>query len=750
MLFLLALLLVQMAVSSAQKSAAFDETYHLVSGYAYLRTGDPRLSWEHPPVAQVLAALPLLARDDLAAFPIDHPAWQAADSEAFVDDYLWVDNRSRAPQLIWAGRWPLMGLNVLFGLALFAAIRTTIGEPAAWVGLLLFVLDPNVIAGGRLISNDLAMAGFMMVAVWRLGAYLGNPTALNLMTSGVAAGLAGATKVSAVVLAPIFLLVALIYRPPQGHALSWWRRLLALIGMAAVAALTIWGVFSFRVGPLHDGGVPLPAPTFLSGLPGVWRRIARGTPTFLFGRTSDTGWWYYFPAIFLLKTPLPTLLLLGVGLAGTVGRWRERALWWIPAITYLLVVSASTLQIGYRYILPVLFFSIPLAAGAVSSWPRTRLTRLALALLLAWAAVEAALIFPDHISYVNELGGGPDNGWRIFADMNVDWGQDLVALKRYLQAHPNQDVHLAYFGSAYPSAYGVDARLLPGFSRQLFGSEVAGFNALTPPPGTYAISVTSLHLGLIYRGQDIYAFFRDRTPDNIVGRSILIYHIEYPPQTPVDRAVVVGPDVWSLTPETLGLQPGHRLVTKWAGPGAFILPAQAPARYVVQAEVPDVPLVADALTNGSEFDLGPQQVDLPAGDVASHPLGSSVPLPAHFQDGPALVAWSLSSKTVAPGDTVGLTTYWRIETPLSPPLAVFVHLLGPDGRPITQWDGWPVATLELEDGDVVVLSHPLPLPQDAEAGPLVLQVGLYRPPHGHRLAVAGSDRLILGEVIVQP
>jgi hypothetical protein len=570
------------------------------------------------------------------------------------------------------------------------------------------------------------------------------------VAAGAVAGLAGATKVSAVSLAPIFLLVALIYRPPQGHMLSWWRRLLALAGMAAVAALTIWGVFSFRVGPLRDGGVPLPAPTFLRGLPGIWRRVARGTPTYLFGRTSDTGWWYYFPAVFLLKTPLPTLTLLGIGLVGAVRRWRELALWWIPAAFYLLVASASTLQIGYRYILPVLLFSIPLAATAMTSWPRKRVARVGLALLVAWAAVEAALIFPDHISYVNELGGGTDSGWRIFADMNVDWGQDLVALDRYLEAHPSEDVRLAYFGSAYPSAYGVEARLLPSFSRNLYGPEVAGFNAFSPPPGTYAISVTSLHLGLVYQGQDIYAFFRDRAPDGMAGRSILIYRVDYPSQTPVDRAVVVGPDVWSLTPETLGHQPGLRLVAKWAGPGAFILPAQGPAHTVVQAEVPDAPLVARAVAAGSTFDAGTSLADLPADGIPATPDGGPISLPAPFQDGPALAGWTLSSQAVVPGDPLTLITYWRVEAPLSPPLAVFVHLLGPDGQPVTQWDGWPVATDGLERGDVVVLSHELRVPADAAAGSRVLQIGLYRPPHGPRLPVAESDRLILAEVVVQP
>jgi len=743
---LLGLLLAQMAASSVHKSAAFDETYHLVSGYAYLRTGSPRLSWEHPPVAQALAALPLLARDDMAPFPYDDPAWQAGDGEAFVDDYLWVDNF--APNLVWAGRWPLMGLTLFFGLALFVALRSTVGEPAAWVGLFLFCLDPNIVANGRLITNDLPAAGFLFVAVWRLGAYLRRPSWPNLALAGLAAGLAVATKLSAVLVAPIFLLVALVYRPPQGHSLPVWRRLLALVGMAAVAVLTIWAVFGFEVGPLQEGGVSLPAPTFLRGLPGVWRRVARGTPTYLLGRVSDTGWWYYFVVVFALKTPLPILLLFALGLPWAVRRRRESALWWVPAFLYFVVASASTLQIGYRYILPVLLFAIPLAVGRFAAWPRGRLARLGLALLAAWAALEAAWVFPDHISYVNELGGGPDNGWRVFADMNVDWGQDLVALRECLDAV--DDARLAYFGSAYPSAYGVRGRMLPGFSRLLAGPEVSGFNPYTPTPGTYAISATSLHLGLVYRGRDIYAFFRDRAPDDRAGRSILIYDVRYPPEMPVDRAVVVGPEVWSLSPEELGVQEGHRLVTKWAGAGGFVLAGGGPARYLVKAPTPDSPLVEDVLAKGPVVDARPLLAQVPVGGIPTTPEGVTVALPASFHDGPALTSWVLSADAVAPGRDLDLTTYWRVEDPLTPPLAVFVHLLGADETPIAQWDGWPVATDGLEPGDVIVLSHPLQIPADATAGHYTIQMGLYRPPDGPRLAVAGTDRLLLSRVEVEP
>jgi len=748
-LLLLALLWVQMAASSAQKSAAFDETYHLVSGYAYLRTGSPRLSWQHPPLADTLAALPLLARSDLAPFPYDHPAWQNADPEAFVDDYLWVDNFPRAAELIWAGRQPLMALAVLFGLALFVALRSIAGEAAAWIGLVLFTLDPNVVANGRLITTDLPLAGFLLLAVWRLGAYLRRPSGANLLWAGLAAGLALSTKFSAVLLAPIFLLTVLIYRPREGHALPLWRRLLALAGMAALAALTVWASYSFEMGPLGDGGIALPAPTFLHGLPRVWERIARGTPTYLFGQISDSGWWHYFLTVFALKTPLPTLILLAAGLIATRNRWREQALWAVPAALYLIVASSSTLQIGYRHVLPVLLFAIPLAASAFPDWPRARLAQAGLALLGAWLVAEAAIAFPHHISYVNELGGGVGNGWRIFADMNVDWGQDLVALDRIQEREGMDDLHLAYFGSAYPSAYGVQAHMLPSFSRLLAGPEVSGFNPYTPEPGTYALSATSLHLGLIYHSQDLYASFRGRVPAGQAGRSILLYEVDYPPETPVDRAVVIGPDIRLLSPQELGLEQDHRLIAKWAGPEAFVLAAGGPARYVVRAPVPASPLVDAVLASGPLVDARPLLARIPDSEPASTPQGESLFLPAAFQDGPALAGWSLPARRVTAGEELVLTTYWRVEGPLTLPLAVFIHLLGEDGLPIAQWDGWPVAIGGLEQGDIVVLTHPLSVPAGAAAGRYPLQAGLYRPPHGPRLYTGEADRLILKTIEVE-
>jgi hypothetical protein len=742
--FLLGLLAAQMIGSSVRKSATFDEPYHLVAGYAYLRTGDPRLSWEHPPLVDVLAALPLLARSDVA-LPLDHYTWELADIVNFSDVFLWQANFERAPELILAGRWPMMGLAVLLGLTLFLALRRAASEPAAWLGLVLFALAPNVVGNGRQVANDLGLACFFFIAVWRLGAYLSHPTVLNYILAGLAAGLTLSAKFSGVLVGPVFLLVALLYEPPDRCTLPLGKRAVALAGMGLLALAVVWAAYRLEIGPVAEAGISVPSPTYWRGMVAVYRRIQASTPTYFLGKIHDTGFWYYFPVLFLLKTPLPTLVLLGIGLARARRRWRQAVLWLVPAAVFFAAATASPLTFSYRHILPVLPFAIALAAA--SAPPRHhihRIGQLGLALLVAWAAVTAARIYPHHLSFVNELGGKPENAHRLFAD--ADWGQDLIGLRDYMAAQDIAGVNLSYFGSADPAAYGLPFRPLPGFRRVLDGPDYFGYNPCTPPPGVYAISTSSLQLGLFYRNRDLYAVFRDREPDARIGYSMHIYQVDYPPDMPVDRTVLVGPAVSDFSCEALGTQPGHRLVAKWAGAGAFVLAGQGSARYIVRDATPPSALVDTLLAEADPVaDARPLLSDLPAG-----PTGSEALLPIRFENGLALAGYELSGTQAAPGQAVDMVTYWRAEGAPAPPLAAFVHLLNPDGVILAQWDGWPVALSGLEGEDIVVLSHSLSIPEDAVLGFYTLQVGLYRPPAGPRFATLdGRDVVRLAVVEIQ-
>jgi hypothetical protein len=443
------------------------------------------------------------------------------------------------------------------------------------------------------------------------------------------------------------------------------------------------------------------------------------------GQTSPRGWWYYFLVALAVKTPLPTLLLSGAGLLVVTRwrRWRALAALWVPALLFLALTMTARLAIGYRHILPIVPFIIMLAAYAAGSlWPRLqqrRFLRLALPLLLLWQVAGTALLFPHHEAYFNEVAGGPENGAAWLVDSNLDWGQDLPALRQLMEERGIEEVNLAYFGTALPEAYGINYHPLPGFLRFVTGAEVEAYNPYTPPPGWYAISRTSLHLGLLLQNVDLYAYFRDKEPVARAGHSINLYHVDYEEDTPVRRTVVTGTTVADLSPEALGVEPGTRLITKWsASPDTEIIPA-----------------------------------------------GTDITLPANFQPvnaefGDAFTLWGYAADdTIMPGQGLELQLYWRVESaevPTPAPsragsLAAFVHLSGADpAQIVAQYDGCGAALTGLERGDIIIQQITLSLPSDLPAERTYLRTGLYSPQSGRRLPIEGeeADYVTLGELEV--
>jgi hypothetical protein len=55
---------------------------------------------------------------------------------------------------------------------------------------------------------------------------------------------------------------------------------------------------------------------------------------------------------------------------------------------------------------------------------------------LLWSIASSLGVYPHSLSYFNELVGGPANGHAHLLDSNIDWGQDLLLLKEWLDAHP--------------------------------------------------------------------------------------------------------------------------------------------------------------------------------------------------------------------------------------------------------------------------------------------------------------------------
>ncbi|MGB4873484.1 MAG: glycosyltransferase family 39 protein, partial [Candidatus Promineifilaceae bacterium] len=217
----LAVMAAQAALASPLKSAAFDEEYHLAAGYAYLKTGDFRMSTSHPPLVDTLGALPLLL--DTITLPTDHPSWAASDYFIFSDVFLWQANDNAQEMLVY-GRIAIIALAVLLAAVLFVWARQMAGPLAGWMALALAVFEPNLIANGRLLTTDLGLALFMTLTMWRLWVWLERPSRRNLILTGILAGCTMAAKFTGLMVWPMIVGVMALGRLAIGDWRFWRSR----------------------------------------------------------------------------------------------------------------------------------------------------------------------------------------------------------------------------------------------------------------------------------------------------------------------------------------------------------------------------------------------------------------------------------------------------------------------------------------------------------------------------------------------
>ena len=348
--------------------------------------------------------------------------------------------------------------------------------------------------------------------------------------SGVLLGLTLASKFSAVLLLPVIavqLAVELWHtrsdRRSWRQSIGWWCVALG------VGALTLWGVYGFKIGLLDNSTLLVPAPSYWGEWLALNEYLLTPLPAYLFEQVSTQGWWYYYPVTFALKTPWPVLILL----AGAVGLMIVKRAWWrnlpvlLPPALLLLTLLISPHDLGYRYLLPMLPFIFVACADVFAAARRRRWTMIVAGLLIGWQIIGTLRIYPYYFAFFNEAAGGPERGRYLLSDSNLDWGQDLVGLKEYVAQQHMADLNLSYFGNTPPQVYGLRTYALPPVRSAMHEQGawwLHRFYPLDPAPGKYAISVANL-MGGIWIDRAAYAYFRDRQPDTTIGNSIYLYTI---------------------------------------------------------------------------------------------------------------------------------------------------------------------------------------------------------------------------------
>jgi hypothetical protein len=537
----------------AQKSVTVDEYQALPHGLAILRTGDFHLATGVQPLASVLPALavsPTSARLDTSHFADETSTW--ALGRQFLQE-----NAAGYHYYFMVGRLVSAAVLLLTALLAYGFARSLYGPAGGLLTAVFVCFAPNLLAHGPLITPDVYLTAGLLGSLWAFDALLRRPGWRTALLLGLALGAACLAKLTAlllfVILPPVLLAfqIADHYRAKTepAEATPGRRTWLAAAGAGLVGLLVVnagylfagtgtpLGDFAFQSGPFRQVQqalpawlpVPLPAAYFR----GLDAQLAEeGYLAYLLGRFNQQGFWHYYLVGLLVKTPLVVLALCGLAwLCGRGVRRREVALLATAGVLFVFFSLARHKNIGMRYLL----FLEPMMAvwvGRLAASPcwtapayRRRL-RAVTAAAGAWLVVTALATWPDYLAYFNPACGGPSKGHKYLLDSNLDWGQDLIALRRYMDREGIDVIDLAYFGRVDPKVYGIRYRNFRA------GPEEKGPDAT---PARYVAISANLLWGRLYlvnggdhwlTDRNAYADFRLARPKAVLGHTIYVYDRE--------------------------------------------------------------------------------------------------------------------------------------------------------------------------------------------------------------------------------
>ncbi len=574
------LMLVLATISQKQESAIMDEIAHIPAGYSYLTQKDMRLNPEHPPLLKDLSAISGLFIQGIN-FPKDLTAWTTEVNGQWDFGFKFLYNSNNdADKIIFWFRIPMLLLLILLGFFVYRWTKELYGKVPAFFATILFAFSPTFIAHGRYVTTDVGAAFAFFFASFFFIKWAKNPTGKNLLWAGISFGIAQLIKFSLILLIPYFgiLILILIYIKWRENK-QFWKTFFKYIGkfilIMIIGFILVYPIYMFHVAnypaekqisdttyiasqfPLKPAGdlviwmskqpILRPYAQYTLGLFMVFIRATGGNTTYFLGDVTNQGWKNYFPIVYAIKEPLAlhiftiiALLVLATG--GTLIAWKKifksfpqflknnfaeiamlvfLAIYWGASIT-------SNLNIGVRHILPTFPFVYILISGQMKKLFNYVKNKKMLGpyimifgFLIAWYVVSSLSIFPYYLTYFNELVGGSKNGHKYVTDSNLDWGQDLKRLAKWVDEFKIEKIYIDYFG-------GGDAKYYLG---ERAGNWWGDRDPKDAKGKWLAISATFLKQGQAQstkrwnKPTDFYLWLNQYEPVTVIGNSIFVYYI---------------------------------------------------------------------------------------------------------------------------------------------------------------------------------------------------------------------------------
>ncbi len=519
------------ATSVCRKSSTYDETAYVGAGAYVLHTHslDDEVALRHPIFWTVLHDLPLLVMTK-----IPDEIWQEKSGILRGQKILAL---RKDDLLLNACRFMLLPFAIGLGVVIFRWSRQLHGDFGALVSVVLYCFCPNFLGHGSLVTPDVMLSCSTAFTAWRLWVLAKTPRTRNLMTAGLGVGWMLLSKYTSLLLMVALFTADIAYRTAT-RQMNWklWKNvsvpfghlpILLIIGLAIV-----WIGYGFDVSwvALPSGGrILLPAGPYFHGAIYQYSESRQPHSLFLMGMLSNSGWWYYFIVVCLIKVPTGVIvltfgLLVGRRLLGTRFSADDFYLVLPFALLFVYLSCFNTIQNGFRYLLPTYALLFVLLGKYGDVMRRCRTARLVVGFFVLWAISSSILAWPNYIAYCNELIGGTRQGYHWLGDSNIDWGQDLKELGRFMNNHRIGRIQLSYFGTADPDHYRIDYEYLP--------------SADSPLPRTFPLAegdqpsrflaISAYHyqgIGFFEGNPDenVYRALYKYVPNYVIGGSILIF-----------------------------------------------------------------------------------------------------------------------------------------------------------------------------------------------------------------------------------
>ena len=725
--------------TAVSKSITNDEPTHLLRGYSLWTTGDLQYQGAHTPFSHWIIGSLLPTESTLPDLQ-NLPEW-GGDRVQLAREMLFENDTNTALQrVLFLGRTPVILLGLLLGAMVVQWARALAGKQAAWMAAILFAFASNWLGVVSLATTDGPLTVTFLGAVWGMWWWVKRPFRYNWLLAGILFGLALSSKVTALLLLPVSLIL-LYSQWERGE--EWLRPFLRWLSLLPIAFLVLWACYGFEFGSIPGVPVSIPAPTYAANFIKVQTHVEESHLTYLLGNRGQSGWWYYFIVAFFVKTPAVTLILLLIGIAAILWRrdLKQAIFLWLPAGALFAAASLTGLNIGYRHILPVLPFVWLVGVWGIQyKGTKEQRNKEAKSLLcwlslvfLGWYVIGSLRQHPHHLAYFNDFVGGSANGHVYLSDSNIDWGQDLNLLAEYATKQ-NEPLWVSYNGVPNISDFDNFYQLAMDEDTGL----IANFNSANPVPGRYALSVTHLH-GTSLREPDIFDWFRRQTPVDQLGYSILIYDV------PAD---VDGEWIAHCSPALLDAADAEALVNRvglrhlsfdcsqsWIFPnngtaGWYVLPTNNDINLPTLSKIPESILVHEPTKSAPAYAIyyWPGDVDLV--DELTSLAGM-----ASLADGTELKRPFLINNTLQflGYQQAGATwlTAWQIESSPNQPLSIMGHLHTSETK-FEVADGLGFSSEQWMPKDIIVQQHMY----SEEKTAVFMRTGIYNYVSGYQPSLA--------------